>query len=271
LDQLGRRKEAAAELATLAVHLATEGDPDAAGVAERALSLDPGSAAAAEVLGRRSGGTAPAAVPVAVRGDVTEEIEQVDFFLEQSLVDEARSVLDELEQRFPGHPKLAAKRSVIDALDKPLPGAIPGGGEDTTHLAPIAKLSTSESADPGTHGDLGIAYKQMGLLDAAIAEFRQVVADPSRAVFALTMMGECFEAQGQLGDAVARYKEALNLPQATQTESHELYYLLGSVFERLGDKREALYFFENLRKRNPRFRDVERRVESLKPTTAQRA
>jgi pilus assembly protein FimV len=270
LDHLGRRQEAAAELATLATHLAAEGDPDAAGVAERAFSLDPSSAEAAGVLGRLPEAFAPAASPAAERGDVTEEIEQVDFFLEQSLVEEARSVLDELDERFPGHPKLAAKRNVIDALDKPVPGAIPGGGDAPSHVAPIAKLSVSESADPSTHGDLGIAYKQMGLYDAAIAEFKQVVPDPSRAVFALTMMGECLEAQGQLGEAVARYKEALNLQQATPTESHELYYLLGSVFERLGDKREALYFFENLRKRNPRFRDVERRIDALKPPTAQR-
>ena len=292
LDHLGRRREAAAELATLAAHLAAEGDADAPGIAERALALDPTSAAAAAVLGREpapapapppapppaSAGRSRSApppppvftpAPVLDSADVSEEIEQVDFFLEQSLLDEARSVLDELDQRFPGNPRLADKRRVVDALEKP-PGAIPGGHGAGPHLAPIAKLSVSENADPGTHGDLGIAYKQMGLLDAAVAEFRQVVTDPSRAVFALTMIGECLEAQGELGEAVARYKEALNLPQASPTEAQELYYLLGAVFERLGDKREALYFFENLRKRNPRFRDVERRIQKLGQTDAER-
>ena len=52
LSQLGRRSEAAAELATLAGHLAEENDPDAALVAERALTLDPSCAAAARLLGR---------------------------------------------------------------------------------------------------------------------------------------------------------------------------------------------------------------------------
>ena len=77
------------------------------------------------------------------------------------------------------------------------------------------------------------------------------------------MIGECVEAKGELGEAVARYKEALNMPQVTATESLELYYLLGSVFERLGDVREALYFFENLRKRDATFRDVVRRIAAL--------
>src|SRR4029079_14690071 len=46
LAQLGRRSEAAAELAVLAAQLAEEDDSDAALVAERALTLDPSCAAA---------------------------------------------------------------------------------------------------------------------------------------------------------------------------------------------------------------------------------
>jgi len=134
-------------------------------------------------------------------------------------------------------------------------------------ISPLSR-SSCQRADPGTHGDLGIAYKQMGLYDAAIAEFKLLQQDRTRAVFALTMIGECVEAKGELGEAVGKYKEALNLSQVTSSESLELYYLLGSVFERLGDVREALYFFENLRKRDATFRDVGRRIAALKPATA---
>jgi tetratricopeptide (TPR) repeat protein len=104
-----------------------------------------------------------------------------------------------------------------------------------------------------------------------VVEFRKLAADKSRAVFALTMIGECVEAKGELGEAVARYKEALNLPQATAQESVELYYLLGSVFEQLGDVREALYFFENVGKRDPGFRDVNRRISALKTPSARQS
>ena len=78
------------------------------------------------------------------------------------------------------------------------------------------------------------------------------------------MIGECVEAKGDLGGAVARYKAALNLPQATAQESIGLYYQLGAVFEQLGDVREALYFFESVGKRDPGFRDVQRRIAALK-------
>ena len=212
----------------------------------------------------------------ALSDELRGELEQVDFFLQQSLLEEARSVLDELAQRFPGDPLIDEKRAAIARSEKAAAaeqGAIPGGDGAASPIphAPVAKLSVSESADPSTHGDLGIAYKQMGLYDAAIAEFKLLQADRTRAVFALTMIGECVEAKGEMGEAVGKYKEALNQSQITLSESLELYYLLGSVFERLGDVREALYFFENLRKRDASFRDVVRRIAALKPASASQA
>jgi len=279
LSQLGRRSEAAAELATLAAQLAEEDASDAALVAERALTLDPSCAAAAKLLGRKvAAPPAPEAVAAALSAELRAEMEQVDFFLQQSLHEEARSVLDELAQRFPGDPLIDEKRAAItraeNAADAPTDqGAIPRADSNASPVpgGPVAKLSVSERADPSTHGDLGIAYKQMGLYDAAIAEFKLLQADVPRAVFALTMIGECVEAKGEMGEAVGKYKEALNQPQITMSESLELYYLLGSVFERLGDVREALYFFENLRKRDATFRDVVRRIDALKPANARQA
>ena len=279
LTQLGRRSEAAAELATLAEQLTEEDASDAALVAERALTLDPSCAAAAKLLGRKvAAPPAPEAVAAALSDELRGELEQVDFFLQQSLHDEARSVLDELAQRFPGDPLIDEKRAAIARAERAADagaeqGAIPRGENAASPIphGPVAKLSVSESADPSTHGDLGIAYKQMGLYDAAIAEFKLLQADRTRAVFALTMIGECVEAKGELGEAVGKYKEALNQSQITMPESLELYYLLGSVFERLGDVREALYFFENLRKRDASFRDVVRRVAALKPANASQA
>ena len=276
LEQVGRGREAAAELATLAAQLKAARDPEAPRVAERALALDPSSSQAAKLLGRAP---APPPVPKPTAGppppddELALELDQLDFFMQQSMHDEARVALVELEVRFPGNPQLRARRRALAPPGAPgTAGAIPtdNPGAEPLH-APVAKLSPSEDADPATHGDLGIAYKQMGLYDAAVAEFRMLAVDKSRAVFALTMIGECVEAKGELGEAVARYKEALNLAQATPQESVELYYLLGAVFEQLGDVREALYFFENVGKRDPGFRDVNRRIAALKTPSQKRA
>jgi tetratricopeptide (TPR) repeat protein len=214
--------------------------------------------------------------------EIEEELLEVDFFIEQSMLDEAREALSGLATRFANHPLLLAKMRDLDGRAEvdptgidTSPGALPreesgptaeraDGGSGPTHAAPKAVMAAGDEADLSTHGDLGIAYKEMGLHDAAIAEFKQLEADPSRKVFALTMIGECLEAQGALPDAVVRYKEALNSGPCAEAESTQLYYLLGSAFERLGDTSEALYFFEKVAKRGGQFRDVARRIEALK-------
>jgi tetratricopeptide (TPR) repeat protein len=248
-------------------------------------------------LGRRDsaaeaglGGGAPTPPPVTARArtgagasaDLAAELEQVDFFLEQRLIDEARSTLGDLARRYGSHPLLTAKAREIDGaaaviaeaeMERTAPGAVPqesasGGGHAGEHAVPVAVVAGGGKVDLSTHGDLGIAYKEMGLHDAALAEFKLLMADPGREVFALTMIGECLEAKGTLTDAVVRYKEALNCPEITAAESLLLYYLLGTVFERLGDPSEALYFYEKVGKRDPQFRDVAAKIAALKPRTA---
>ena len=42
-----------------------------------------------------------------------------------------------------------------------------------------------------------------------------------------------------------------------------LYFELGTAYEGLGDEREALYYYEKVQKRDPRFRDATRRIAVL--------
>jgi tetratricopeptide (TPR) repeat protein len=120
------------------------------------------------------------------------------------------------------------------------------------------------AADLSTHADLGIAYKEMGLHDAAIKEFALLAGDPSREVFALTMMGECYEAKGAPAEALIHYKKALNRPHVKDDEATHLYYQLGRVFQALDDRSEALFFFEKVARRDPGFQDVSGRISGLR-------
>jgi len=247
------------------------------------VSLD--EVAARDARANGPGALTPLEVPVtpepASDDGLDDELSEVDFFVEQSLLEDARATLAELAERFPNHPRVLAKMREIDSHTSPdatgvdaSPGALPRDPTGPVQTEggpppalPKAVMASGGEADLSTHGDLGIAYKEMGLLDAAIAEFKHLVADPGRKVFALTMIGECLEAQGALPDAVGRYKEALNSERVADAESAQLYYLLGSAFERLGDASEALYFFEKVAKRGE-FRDVTQRIEALRPGAA---
>lgn len=238
---------------------------------------------------------APEPIPAAMAAwptddaELAAEIDQADFFLEQQMPEEALSLLDELMERWPGHPTIEAKRLEVEGALARAHAAGPGGPAvpppsvaPATHIepigvprevtpAPVAIVADGAQADYTTHADLGIAYKEMGLFDAAINEFKVVTQDPVREVFALTMMGECYEAKGQLTEAVIRYKRALNCEQVTEAENIALYFLLGAAFERLGDVGEALYFYEKVVKRDPTFRGVGQKVATLKPRLARRA
>jgi len=238
--------------------------------------------------------------------EVQFELEQVDFFLAQAMLDEAMSMLTDLQSRYPGNEVVARKMVEVERMQEPpsevaqespfalgtggateldLGGDDDGNGEsgfgiapqsrplrsldpEPHEQAPVAVVAGGEKVDLSTHGDLGIAYKEMGLLDAAIGEFKLLTQDPAREVFALTMIGECCEAKGSLTDAIIRYKEGLNCPQITPEETVQLYYCLGSTFERLSDQSEALYFYEKVAKRDPKFRDVSDKLAHLRPRPA---
>ena len=150
LVQIGRKREAAVELATLAGQLKSAGDGDAVAVAERALASIPAAPRPRASSGAAPRRRRPRRPPPATIWPT--ELEQLDFFAQQSLLTEARAVLVDLEQRFPGHPLLAERRR---AYANAGPGAIPGGSAPAAPSGPVAKLSPSEAADPSTHGDLG--------------------------------------------------------------------------------------------------------------------
>jgi tetratricopeptide (TPR) repeat protein len=204
-------------------------------------------------------------------------MEQVDFFIEQAMPDEAGALLTELQHRFGQSAVIDRKMHEVRQLADGGQGAIPGvpatmiDAPSRRNSGPVARVAGGGTADLSTHGDLGIAYKEMGLWDPAIEEFKILGRDPRRQVFALTMIGECLEAKGSLTDAVIRFKEALNCPQASATETTVLYYLLGGAFERLNDRPEALYFYEKVSRRDPRFREVAAKLVALRPPSAKQA
>ncbi len=219
-----------------------------------------------------------AAVAEPVPEDLMSDLEQVDFFVQQGLHEEARSLLVDLGDRYPGYAEVSDKLAVLDEAagaaagegggEGAIPGTGSGAGADAVSFlsggAPRVVLAEGEQADMSTHKDLGIAYKEMGLFDPAIGEFELLFKDPRHEVFSTTMIGECHEAKGDLTEAVAHYKKALNCATVTDQEMTLLYYHLGSVYERLGDAKEALFFYEKVWKRDPKLKDVAQKLAALR-------
>jgi tetratricopeptide (TPR) repeat protein len=120
-------------------------------------------------------------------------------------------------------------------------------------------------ADSATHYDLGVAYKEMGLLAEAIAEFEAAARDPHRECMCYAMMGLIYLEQNDLERSAESYIKALAAQSKTVEQEMSLYYDLGIVYEMKGAKKEALYYFQKIARRDPGYRDIADRIQALTP------
>jgi tetratricopeptide (TPR) repeat protein len=117
--------------------------------------------------------------------------------------------------------------------------------------------------DYETHYNLGIAYKEMGLVDEAIGEFQLASKDVGRAVECCSMLGHCFLEKGMPQLAVKWFRKGLETPSITPIETAGMLYDLGSVYQDTGDWELAIKTFQEVSALNRNYRDVARRVKDL--------
>jgi tetratricopeptide (TPR) repeat protein len=126
-----------------------------------------------------------------------------------------------------------------------------------------------QEADSATHYDLGVAYKEMGLLAEAIAEFEAAARDPHRECMCYAMIGLIYLEQNDLERSSESYIKALGAQSKTVEQEMSLYYDLGIVYEMKQAKKEALYYFQKIARRDPGYRDIADRIAALTPGSAE--
>jgi tetratricopeptide (TPR) repeat protein len=120
-----------------------------------------------------------------------------------------------------------------------------------------------DSEDYDTHYNLGIAYKEMGLIDESISEFQLASKDPKRAVECASMLGLCFLEKGMPQLAIKWYRKGLEMPEITEEEHVGLLYDLGSAYMEVGDTDNAQKAFVEVYGRNNNYRDIVSRIKQL--------
>ena len=85
--------------------------------------------------------------------------------------------------------------------------------------------------DYETRYNLGIAYKEMGLVDEAIAEFQLAAKDEGRLLECASMLGICFIEKGMPKLAVKWFEKGLQAPGRSDEEYQGLRYDLASALE----------------------------------------
>jgi len=128
----------------------------------------------------------------------------------------------------------------------------------------------SADADPETHYNLGIAFREMGLLDEAIGELQKACQsfDQGHAfpqiMQTYTWLAQCFLEKGVPEAAIRWYDKALSVPGIDGETRVALHYELASAYETAGDKPSALKHFMDVYGNNIDYRDVAERIKALK-------
>jgi hypothetical protein len=124
--------------------------------------------------------------------------------------------------------------------------------------------------DPETHYNLGVAFREMGLLDEAIAELQKVCNSIERGkpfsqpVQTYTWLAQCFLDKGVPEAAIRWYEKALGIQGLDDEARVAINYELGSACETAQDKTAALRYFTNVYGANIDYRDVSERIQALK-------
>lgn len=116
--------------------------------------------------------------------------------------------------------------------------------------------------DHQTHYDLGLAFKEMGLLDEAISEFQKALRSPEGRLRTSEALGQAFFEQGRpaVAEAVLRSVER---GEEGDAEKIGVLYWLGRALEAQGKTKNALGYYERVLAVDVSFQDAGDRIAAL--------
>ena len=133
---------------------------------------------------------------------------------------------------------------------------------------PVVEPSTptppGNETDPETHYTLGVAYKNMGLLDEAKEEFGLSMQSHDFFSDSCLMLAVCLKEQGECQSASTQLELLLQEPKCQGAKAQAIRYELGLLYEAQQQWDKAAAIYESI----PTFHDVPQRLES---TRARRA
>ena len=144
----------------------------------------------------------------------------------------------------------------------------PSGDEEADFQDMLRKFKQGiaeniEDEDHQSHYDLGVAYKEMGLLDEAIAEFQKSLRSPTNRVPSYEALGQSFMEKEQYPMAATILSRALNEKDVSDDQLVGVLYLLGRCAEERGQQQAAVDYYHRVFVVDIQFRDVGGRLTAL--------
>ena len=120
-----------------------------------------------------------------------------------------------------------------------------------------------DDEDAESHYDLGVAYREMGLIDEAISEFQTALRGTAHRIRTYESLGQCFIDKNEFDVAQNVLTRALNEPEAEDDQLVGVLYLLGVASENLKRWGEASNFYQRVVAVDIDFRDVAQRIVAV--------
>ena len=120
------------------------------------------------------------------------------------------------------------------------------------------------------HFGLGIAYREMDLVEDAIKEFQGAVKaldtkkHPREIIQCCGMLSNCFLQKGMPRSAIRWCEAGLNIPEISQHEAMALKYDMGVAHSLAGDQEGALEWYGEIFGIDSGYRDVAQKIDYLK-------
>jgi pilus assembly protein FimV len=160
-------------------------------------------------------------------------------------------------------------RDELNSLAVPPPSSASAEAQGLDDMFEEFKKGVEQQAvkeDVDTHYNLGVAYKEMGLLDDAIAEFVLTPENEPKFVQSRYMLGLCYMDKGEHQKAIAEIQGALNFSENQGVALKDLVglrYDLGLAYQLAGNAGGALNEFQKVYDADPGYRDTASKIKEL--------
>lgn len=211
---------------------------------------------------------------------LAKEIESIRFYVDSGYFELAEKAVHELRGEFDERPEIAELDDYLRKVMLPPAGDVESAGTaidanrngfdfgDLSSELGFEDTATTDHSDYETHYQTAVAYKEMGLIEQAIAEFQEAINgtspnDGTRRFFqCANLLGHCFMEQGMPKLALKWFNRTLETPGVDEEEKQALWYEVAAAYELDGDQENAARYFEYVYAENVDFRDVSQRMKA---------
>jgi tetratricopeptide (TPR) repeat protein len=211
---------------------------------------------------------------------------EADFYSQYGFKDQAAKLYESLLRISPDNSEVREKLNALKSSAKPevAPADLTEAEEAVQQAQPQTIVDSDvkdifkqfkegfaksiDDKDSETHYNMGIAYKEMGILEDAIKEFQISLKDPKRERQSISMIALCHIDMGNYPEAVKEFNKIISAMSPGDEAYLDTAYDLATAYMKNKDYDNALKLFVEIHTKDSGFRDAAQHIESLKITIA---